>query len=170
VNADDRRYFLVAKLLSDGKVVPFRGVGANLCDGPQKAAREPGRFATSGRELGRALAERSRYPDDSERLRILRYVDAILSERKRYRYFCAVFDAEYRPSALHRLLARLPALLREPGREQLIVLATNYDDLVKRQNQQAGCRADATLLAYAARSAAIGGAAGPACAGLASGQ
>jgi hypothetical protein len=43
-----------------------------------------------------------------------------------------VFNADYPPSSLHRLLARLSAMLRKHGREQLLVLTTNYDDLVER--------------------------------------
>jgi hypothetical protein len=134
LEADDRHYSLVAELLADGEVIPFLGAGANLCDRPDEAAWEPGRFAPSGRELAATLAERSRFPDPDDRdlLRVSQYVDAILGERQLYRYLHAVFDADYPPSSLHRLLARLPALLRERGKPPLLVLTTNYDDLVER--------------------------------------
>jgi SIR2-like domain len=121
-------------------VIPFLGAGANLCDRPDEAAWEPGRFAPSGRELASALAERSHFPDPEDRdlLRVSQYVAAILGERQLYRYLHAVFDADYPPSSLHRLLARLPALLRERGRPQPLVLTTNYDDLVERALAEAG--------------------------------
>jgi hypothetical protein len=140
LQADDRHYSLVAELLADGEVIPFLGAGANLCDRPDDATFEPGRFAPSGRELAAALAERSRFPDPDDRdlLRVSQYVDAILGERQLYRYIHAVFDSDYPPSSLHRLLARLPALLRERGRPQLLVLTTNYDDLVERALADAG--------------------------------
>ena len=61
-----------------------------------------------------------------------------------------VFDADYPPSSLHRLLARLPALLRESGaEEQLLVLTTNYDDLVERAFEDAGERFD--VVSYEAK-------------------
>ena len=140
MRADDRHYSLVAELLGDGEVIPFLGAGANLCDRPDEATWEPGRFAPSGWELACALAERSRFPDPDDRdlLRVSQYVDAILGERQLYRYLHTVFDADYPPSSLHRLLARLPALLRERGRPQLLVLTTNYDDLAERALADAG--------------------------------
>ncbi len=140
MNVDDRHFSLVAELLADGEVVPFLGAGANLCDRPADAPWEPGSFAPSGRELARALAEKSRYPnpDDPDLLWVSQYFDAVLGEGPLYEKLHDVFDADYPPSSLHRLLARLPALLRERGREQLLVLTTNYDDLVERAF--AGCR------------------------------
>lgn len=132
--ANDRHYTLVSELLADGEVVVFLGAGANLCDRPEDAGWEPGRFPPDGGELARALAERCHYPnpEDLDLLRVSQYVDAILGEGQLYRYLHAVFDADYPPSSLHRLLGRLPARLRERDRAQLLVLTTNYDDLVER--------------------------------------
>jgi hypothetical protein len=50
-------------------------------------------------------------------------------------------DADYPPTELHRFLARLPARLRSTQREgNLLILTTNYDDLLERafgeQNEQ----------------------------------
>jgi len=134
VSADEFHYSLVAELLADGEVIPFLGAGANLCDRPEETSWEPGLFPPSGSELAAVLAERSRYPepDDPDLSRISQYVDAILGEGQLYKYLHAVFDADYPPNSLHRLLARLPAVLRQRGRPQLVVLTTNYDDLVER--------------------------------------
>jgi hypothetical protein len=131
---------IVADLLRDGEVIPFLGAGANLCDRPEEAAWEPGRFPPSGGELAQALAARSRYPVEGDRdlLRVSQYVDAILGEGQLYRYLHSMFDADYPPTTLHRLLARLPALLRERQRPSLVVLTTNYDDLVERALTDAG--------------------------------
>jgi hypothetical protein len=114
--------------------VPFLGAGANLCDRPDdKTPWELGHFAPSGRELARILAKHSRYPDhDVDLLRVSQYVDAILGEGQLYHYLHAVFDSDYPPTSLHRLIARLPRLLRASGRPQPLVLTTNYDDLVER--------------------------------------
>jgi len=141
MDVDDRHYSLVVELLANAEVVPFLGAGANLCDRPEKTDWEPGRFAPSGSELARALADRSRYPDpqpDLDLLRVSQYVDAILGEGQLYRYLHAVFDADYPPTSVHRFLARLPPLLRAHGLPQLLVLTTNYDDLIERALEEAG--------------------------------
>ncbi len=134
VRADDRHYSLVAELLANGDVIPFLGAGANLCDRPASASFALGRFAPSGGELANTLAKSCRYPDrqDFDLLRVSQYVDAILGEGQLYRYLHAVFDTDYPLSSLHRLFARLPPLLREHDRPQLLLVTTNYDDLVER--------------------------------------
>jgi len=140
VTIDERHYSPVANLLANAEVIPFLGAGANLCDRPEGAAWESGRFPPSGQELAAALVKESLYPDpdDADLLRVSQYVNAILGEAQLYRYLHAVFDADYPPTSLHRLLARVPALLRERGRSQLVVLTTNYDDLVERALADAG--------------------------------
>ena len=114
---DGDHYALVAKFLANADVVPFLGAGANLCDRPDEAPWELGRFPPSGGELARTLADEQPLPRPGDRdlLRVSQYVDAILGEGQLYRYLHAVFDADYPPTSLHRLLARLPALLRERG-------------------------------------------------------
>jgi SIR2-like domain len=136
---EDRHYALVAEFLVDSEVVPFLGAGANLCDRPPRARWALGRFAPSGGELAQTLAERSRYPDTNfDLLRVSQYVDATLGEGQLYRYLHSVFDANYPPTSLHRFLARLPPLLRDRGRPQLLVLTSNYDDLVEQALTDAG--------------------------------
>ena len=113
--------------------------GANLCDRPDETTWAPGRFAPSGGELARTLADRSLYPDsDLDLLRVSQFVDATLGERQLYRYLHSIFDSDYPPTSLHRLLARLPPLLRERGVQQPLVLTSNYDDLVERALTEAG--------------------------------
>ncbi len=135
----ERHYSLVAELLGQGEIVPFLGAGANLCDRPDTASWAPGRFAPSGGELAKRLADSSRYPDeDLDLLRVSQYVDAILGEGRLYRYLHEVFDSNFPPTSLHRLFARLPAVLRKGGHLQLLLLTTNYDDLLERALDEAG--------------------------------
>ena len=97
------------------------------------------------------------YPDpgDPDLLWVSQYFDAVLGEEPLYEKLRDVFDADYPPSSLHRLLARLPALLRERGaEEQLLVLTTNYDDLVERAFEDAGERVRRRLVRGEARPAA----------------
>jgi hypothetical protein len=132
--ADEQHYLHLSDLMAAGEVVPFLGAGANMCDRPDETPWELGRFLPSAAELAESLAQRSRYParDGFDLLRVSQYVDAVLGERQLYRYLRAIFDVDYPPNALHAFLARLPALLREQGSPQLLVITTNYDDLVER--------------------------------------
>jgi hypothetical protein len=140
VEIEDDHFELVAAEIANGVVVPFLGAGANLCDRPEKVSWEQGSFAPSGRELAKALATQSKYPnlkdlDDPARQPdlqwISQYFGAVLGDKPLYKRLREVFEARYSPSSLHRLLAGIPALLRERGaEEQLLVLTTNYDDLL----------------------------------------
>jgi SIR2-like domain len=139
VEADDAHYSILAERMRDGKIIPFLGAGANLCDRPDECAWELGRFAPSGGELAQKLAASSRYPDaDLDLLRVSQYVDAILGEGELYSVLHDVFDSNYPPTTVHRFFARLPALLRERDQQQLLVLTTNYDDLLERAFREAG--------------------------------
>ena len=137
VRADDRHYSLVAELLANGEVIPFLGAGANLCDRPDEA---PGSSAASHRAAAssrRRSPSSSRYPDpdDLDLLRVSQYVDAILGEGQLYRYLHAVFDADYPPTSLHRLLARAA---RAAARARSAAAARPDDEL--RRPRRAGAR------------------------------
>jgi hypothetical protein len=59
-----------------------------------------------------------------------------------YRLLHSVFDADYEPTPVHRLLASLPSLIRsrpssKPGFFPLII-TTNYDDALERAFEHAG--------------------------------
>jgi hypothetical protein len=140
VAADAQHYTRIAGHLADGLVIPFLGAGANLCDRPATASFALGRFAPSGSELAGTLAESSHYPDSTnlDLLRVSQYVDAIEGEGQLYRYLHRIFDANYPPSSLHRLFARIPQLLEEQRRPPLLLVTTNYDDLVERALAAAG--------------------------------
>ena len=112
---DDVHFGQVVRRLADGRVVPFLGAGASLCDRPERTLWEAGSFVPSGRELARALAERSQYPDPDEPdlMWVTQYLVAVMGERSLYRVLHDVFSADYAPTSLHRVLAGLPELLRE---------------------------------------------------------
>ena len=154
---DHQHFLILADLIAEGEVVPFLGAGANLCDRPDDVAWEPGRFLPNGRELSETLAARSHYPlhDDGDLLRVSQYVDAILGEKQLYRYLRAIFAVDYPPNSLHRLLARVPALLRERGAPQLLAITTNYDDLLERALDAVGEPYD--LVWYEAKPGSLAG-------------
>jgi hypothetical protein len=154
---DEQHYLVLADLIAAGEVVPFLGAGANLCDRPDEEPWGSGRFLPNGRELAQALADRSRYPapGDPDLLRVSQYVEATLGEKQLYRYLHAIFDADYPLNSLHRFLAALPALLRERAAPQLLVITTNYDDLVERAFAERGEAYD--LVWYEAKGGSLAG-------------
>ncbi len=154
---DEQHYLQLSDLIAAGEVVPFLGAGANMCDRPDETGWETGRFLPSGAELAEALAERSRYParDSFDLLRVSQYVDAVLGERQLYRYLRSIFAVDYPPNSLHSFLAALPALAREQGAPQPLVITTNYDDLVERALDERGEAYD--LVWYEAKRGSFGG-------------
>jgi hypothetical protein len=137
---EERHFSLVADLLLSGEVIPFLGAGVNEYDRPTEASWASGAYLPSAKELALMLAERSRYPDtpDPDLMRVSQYIEVVLGEGQLYRYLHAVFAADYPPGPLHRLLGRLPGALRDRGLRQLVLLTTNFDDLVERTFEEMG--------------------------------
>jgi hypothetical protein len=131
--ADDDHFFSIADKLGGGRMIPFLGAGANLCDRGDEAWEQGRPFLPSGTELASHLAERGRYPDphDLNLLRVSQYVGAARGEDELYLYLREVFGSDYRPTSLHRLLARVARALSDAGLPQLVSVTTNYDDLLE---------------------------------------
>ena len=83
----------IVEKLAGGRIIPFLGAGANLCDRGDEAW---GRDAVPAerRELAGHLAERGAIPilDDLDLLRVSQYVDAARGEDELYCYLREVFD------------------------------------------------------------------------------
>jgi len=147
---------IVSRRLREGKVVPFLGAGANLCGRPQEVDWQTGHYLPSGQELAVYLAESYAYPasEVQDLLRVSQYVQAVTGGTVLYDELHGLFDREYEPNALHRLLATLPGTLRA-WREQghasrhLLIVTTNYDDALERAFLDAGESFD--LISYVAK-------------------
>jgi hypothetical protein len=131
--ADEDHYLSIVEKLGGGRMIPFLGAGANLCDRGDEAWEPDSPFLPSGSELADHLASRGRYPDPENHnlMRVSQYVDAAQGEDELYVYLREVFGSDYRPTSLHRLLARTARLLAETGKPQLMAVTTNYDDLLE---------------------------------------
>jgi SIR2-like domain len=132
----------VAVAFANGEVVPFLGAGVNLCGRPKDAKFEIGKFLPSGGELAKYLARLSDYSaaDANDLVRVSQYLETMEGDGPLYKRLREVFNADYRPTAMHDLLARLPKRLKElfgVERNQLIV-TTNYDDALERAYVKAG--------------------------------
>lgn len=142
---DRDHYRLLAKRMLAGAVVPFLGAGVNLCGRPTSvAAWRPGSHLPSGQELARYLACEMDYPysDDTDLLRVSQYIDVNLGSGPLYQTLHEVFDADYSPTCVHRILASLPALvrLRARGAPRFypLIVTTNYDDSLERAFEEEG--------------------------------
>ena len=138
----DAHLRIMAKALSEGRVVPFFGAGANLCGRPADMIWKPGKFLPSGGELSRYLASSFGYPENEplDLVRVSQYAAVMAGSGPLYEELRRVFDKDYASTPLHEFFARLPGVLRAKGLTvpaQLIV-TTNYDDLLERSFQAAG--------------------------------
>ena len=136
-----QHYTHLITFLLDGRVVPFLGAGANLCGRPANATwpDRDRQFLPSGGELSAYLAKEFNTPADPDLARVSQFVSLTTGTGGLFGSLHDVFDHDYPPTALHRLLAELPSLLRAKGhqpRYQLIV-TTNYDDVLERAFQTA---------------------------------
>jgi hypothetical protein len=145
---------IVADAIVDGEVVPVLGAGANLCDrGPGDTPEGKwveGKNLPSGAELALWLAgefkvdeKNADVPNREDLLRVAQYTNLTRGERSLFKRLDKVFLQEgYEIPSLHRFLAALPkrlAATSEPdGTQPLLILSTNYDDLVERALKDAG--------------------------------
>jgi hypothetical protein len=149
--ADQTHYLKVAEKLAEGRMIPFLGAGANLVDRGEAEWEEGADFLPNGYELAKYLARRGLYPPLPEGrlpkelnlLRVAEYVAAAGDEADLYKYLHDVFGLEYSPTSLHRFLARAAKNLRDASMPQLLVVTTNYDDLVERAFADEGLEFDA---------------------------
>jgi SIR2-like domain len=156
---DDRiaqHFALVVRKFAEGKVIPFLGAAASFYDRPDGAACEPGKYLPRADELAQGLADEMRLSEKEKHLshdllRVSQYYSLILGESSLYDHLHTIFDGEYPIAPLHQLLADIPGLLKAGGHGErhLLIITTNYDDLLERAFQQAGEPFD--LLYYEAK-------------------
>ena len=133
--ADEDHYFVIAEKLAGGRMIPFLGAGANLCDRGDETWEQGGSFLPSGRELAAHLAEQR--PLSGARGARTCCASRSTSTRCAARTSCTATCARSstpstrrrRSTVCSRGVARQ---LSEAGLPQLLVVTTNYDDLVER--------------------------------------
>jgi hypothetical protein len=117
--------------------VPFLGAGANLCGRPEEVTWRPGQFdwLPSGKELSNYLAHMFDYQgrNEDDLVRVSQYVTLTVGAWPLYEELRALFDGDYPPTALHRFLAEIPAILRaqQASRPYQLIVTTNYDDVLE---------------------------------------
>jgi hypothetical protein len=152
---------VVQAMLGDGQVVPLLGAGANLCGRPAGAPFTQGEFLPNAQELATLLARKvPDYPPmvTGDLLRVAQTVGYKRGWKVLYLTLHELFDADYPPTDLHDFLARVPTMtasLAEPPRDtHLLVVSTNYDDILERAFDRVGEPFD--LVWYVARGDNVG--------------
>jgi hypothetical protein len=134
---DEPPFGIIARLLLKGQVVPLLGAGASGGSRPIGAAwdAKEARFLPRGAELATFLAKQSSFPSTDEHdlgdlPKVASYfVDA--SSRKSLReYLSDIFNKNFEVCEIHRFLAELSL--------PLLIVTTNYDDLIERAFTEAG--------------------------------
>ncbi len=124
-------YRLIRKGLDTGSVIPFLGAGASL--GAMVAGAEGPVALPSGRELAEQLALEANFPRDEEPTlaSVAQYYEDVAAGRiALYEQLHTVFTKEYAPGRIHHYLAGIPG--------PLLIVTTNYDDLMERALREAG--------------------------------
>jgi hypothetical protein len=149
----DEHYERVATAIAEGRVIPFFGAGVNLCGRPKDMTWSRGSpYLPSGGELAEHLAAKFKYPwnDKQDLMRVSQYAAIMDGTGPLYIELRKLFDVDYQPTVLQRFFATLPAALRERGHTSsgMLIVTTNYDDLMERAFREAGEEFD--LVAYVA--------------------
>ncbi len=127
---DTPPYGIIAQMLRAGQVVPFLGAGASAVYRPADAGRwDSGKdFLPFGSELAHRLARDAAYPEEpdtvSDLALVASYYEHVGGDRPSLNFALRqAFSGEYRPGAIHALLARVE--------QPLLIVTTNYDDLLE---------------------------------------
>jgi hypothetical protein len=128
---------IIARLLLKGQVVPFLGAGASAGSRPTGAAwdAKTATFLPRGSELATFLATQSSFPSDDKHDRgdlpkVASYFVETSGRKPLREYLCDIFDRTFEVCEIHRFLAELSV--------PLLIVTTNYDDLIERAFAEAG--------------------------------
>lgn len=139
--AFERHAAHVTRLLTEGRVVPFLGAGANLCGRPlEQVWQEGAQYLPSGAELSAYLRQGWRDCHETDLTRVAQWVLEMGGSGDLFNALHQLFNRNYPPTHLHRFLAALPALLvsRHYAPRYQLIVTTNYDDLLEQAFAAAG--------------------------------
>lgn len=132
----DFHYKLAIKAVTDGRVVPFLGAGANKYGRPEGSDWQCGGQLPDGGELSKYLASIFGYPDEDKKdlVRVAQYISTMTGSGPLYDKLHELLDTDYPPTPLTCFLASLHSVLSEKGyaSRHLLIVTTNYDDLLER--------------------------------------
>jgi hypothetical protein len=125
---------LIHEALVAGRVIPFIGSGASPAVRDEESKWQKGMpdFLPTPRDLARHLADKATFPEEDavDLTTVAQYYDVVAGRRVLEDELHDIFDIECDPGPLHKLLAR-----RETP---LLIVTTNYDDLIERAFRDRG--------------------------------
>jgi hypothetical protein len=139
-------YGVIRNELAEGLVIPFLGAGASVGSRRLPPATDPTEepsdppegepsFLPSGAGLAGQLAAESQFPaaeahERTDLAKIASYFVEVAGRKTLKRRLRQIFDHNYQPCAVHRYLASIP--------RPMVLVTTNYDDLLERAFRDAG--------------------------------
>jgi DNA-binding SARP family transcriptional activator len=125
----------IAQALGAGRLVLVLGPGVNVAAGAEDGDGLPLRG-----ELAARLADAFACPPDhrSELTKVAQYVAVTRGVGPLYDELHALLDRDHAPGPVHRFVAELPAILRERGVPQPLIVTTNYDRALERAFEDSG--------------------------------
>jgi UDP-2,3-diacylglucosamine pyrophosphatase LpxH len=128
-------YRLIHESLGKGLVIPFLGAGASFnraspSDPEGKKPREL--YLPTAYELADYLARKAEFPSGEtlDLAKVAQYYSLVGGRTPLYRELHSIFDRDFPVAALHTFLASIP--------HPLLIITTNYDDLIERAFLQQG--------------------------------
>jgi hypothetical protein len=127
-------YREILELFHDGQIVPVLGAGASLSErGSLTWDDETSACLPTAGELGRYLAGRVNFPageSTSDLAKVAQYFRVVVGRSVLRRRLHEIFTRDVQPVSVHGLLAE--------ARRPLLIVTTNYDDLIERAFQERG--------------------------------
>lgn len=137
MNGLEPPYRFIRRSLESGEVIPFLGAGASLgaavVADPDSPVADELAALPSGRELAERLALEGNFPKTEEPnlASVAQYFEDVAAGRiALHEQLRTVFGRRYTPGRIHRYLAAVAA--------PLLVVTTNYDDLLETAFREAG--------------------------------
>jgi hypothetical protein len=132
---------VVLRLLANGRLVPFLGHGSALADRPAGVswAQAPKQYPPTMAELAGHLAATFGYPEEEPRdlQRVAEYTEVFVGRDPLYEELARIFDVEFPPSRLHRLLAELPRRFAQRSGLTQVIVTTAWDTALERAFDEA---------------------------------
>jgi hypothetical protein len=133
---EELHFQTIVKSIAAGRLVPFLGPDVNQANRPATANWKLGMYLPTNRELAAHLLESFGYSDRDEQslARVSQVISLMSGSGPLYEALHNLYAVDYPPTSLHNFLAALPSMLSEKGysSKQLLVVTTNYDDLLER--------------------------------------
>ncbi len=134
----DSVYKFIAARLLKGRVVPVLGAGVNLTDRLPTSTWERGKYLPNGHELASALAANFPIGPNRDLAQVAQHITALAGQAPLYDELHDVFVADYPTTTLHRFLARLSRRVREANDECMLIVTTNYDNVLEKAFEAEG--------------------------------